>query len=184
MQLDILGNNVISRREDDTFTITNGGAIAINIGMLASEWAIGAFSLLKPPIPDPVSALDYEELVNDKEVSPKKIKNIRIICDKAIQLNQPFTWIKQNSNGTFFSFTDFVSSLLSPMQYQSRLIDIPYGNLIVGQNELFTYSLLPFQTITITFEYDEFRLEELLDNRNKIDNLGRQHIVKQLNWNK
>lgn len=183
MLVDILGNNVITRREDDTFTIVNGGALTISIGMLASDWALSAFSLIKPPIPSVSNALDYDELVKDKEVSPKKIKSIRIIADKVVQIVQPFVWIKQDANGNYFSFTDFVGSLISPMQYQSRLIDIPYGNLLVGQNEFFTYSLLPFQTVTITFEYDEFRLEEFM-NTKYIDNVNRESVIKRINWKK
>jgi hypothetical protein len=162
------GYSAFRDREDDTFTFFNTGVIDVRLAVLGSSWIANL-----PPSPDnplpveltymsPADFLDYTELVNDKEMTPKKIKCVRIITDQIQQLNQQMNWQSRDANGEAVSLDDFPVNQLSPMQYQSRVVDIVYDYMIVGLNQFFVYKLLAGSTVTMTFVYDDFRLEDLL----------------------
>jgi hypothetical protein len=154
------------QREDDTFTFFNPGITTITIGILSSNWVKKAFPTLKgidpSIIPDPEQFSDYQELINDKEMTPKMIKGIRLIVSDQKSLVNAMFWVSQDANGEKSSFADYPFNLLSPMQYQERLVDLYYDNLIVGLNQFMAYELQPLESATMTFVYDDFRLENLL----------------------
>jgi len=154
------------RREDDTFTFVNQTPIPEVYGILASNWAFIQFPSLRKidasVILNPAELSDYVELQNDKEMTPKKIKGIRLITDNFSQLSNAFNWQSRNANGNVLEFVDYPINLLSPMQFQSRLIDLYYENIIVGLNQFNALRIEPFTSVTMTFVYDDFRLENLL----------------------
>jgi hypothetical protein len=153
-------------REDNTFTFSNTLPIPIVLGILASSWVLTQFPRIRAIdstiITDPNELSDYLELNNDKEMTPKKIKGIRLITDDVSQFSNPLNWQSLNADGNVLEFVDYPINLLSPMQFQSRVIDLYYENIIVGLNQFIALEFKPFTSVTMTFIYDDFRLENLL----------------------
>lgn len=168
----IFGKQTFEKRDDDTFSFANQGLISLDFGLLANDWVFTAFPALtrvdSTIILNPSKLLDYTELLNDKAVNPKKIKGIRIITDNLDQMAQGFDWQSRDSNGEVHALTEFPINMLSPMQFQSRVIDLEYNKgIIVTQNEFFVYKILPLTTVTMTFIYDDYKLKNLLSERKK-----------------
>ena len=150
---------------DDTFTITN--PTTKKFAIFGQNWVSNFGGLLGRPLQSAnfLSTndwLDYSELVLDLEQNPKKIKAIRIIADNFDQLITPLLWQSRDSNGEVFQLTDFPVNLISPMQFQGRMIDLEYERMIVGINQFITYTLIAGSTVTFTFIYDDFDLSDLL----------------------
>lgn len=155
------------QRDDDTFTFVNPAGFDQTFGILASDWVFNAFPTVRVPNL-PVDAQDYNQLRFDKEMNPKKIKAIRLLISKfdTVQYSNPFKWVTQDSDGTFKTFVDFPINLIALDQFQGRLVDIYYDNLVIGGNQWLQYTIRPFSGVTMTFIYDDFRLENLLDANN------------------
>lgn len=156
----------------DTFTFSNTALVgSITIGILASDWVATAFPLIQQVdstiIVDPVAFSDYETLVRDKEANKKRIKHIRIITDNHNQLSNGMGWQKRNANGNVELITDFPINQLSPMQFQSRVLDIHYTGMTMGLDEFIRYEILPNTNVLMTFEYEDFRIEKLLNKKPK-----------------
>jgi hypothetical protein len=172
---DQINMNQFFRRDDDTFTFENPNPIPLILGILASNWVaqippVGLINLPSPAnITNPAEFSDYQQLVNDKEMTPKNIKGIRLTFGSANvnQIARPFNWSKRNANGKVRSFVDYPLNLVPLDQFQDQLVDIYYDNLIIGLDEFLVYELLPFENVTMTFTYDDFRLENLLNKKER-----------------
>ncbi len=166
MHLNILGYSGFDRREDDTFTFFNPNIFPIEIGILGDDWVDTAVPALVPIdttiITDVENFLNYEELVRDKRINPKRIKGIRLLTDNISQLDRVQNWQSRDANGELASIVDYPIHMLSPMQFQSGVVDIPFDKLLVGLNQFMIYELLPLTSVTMTFVYDDFRIERLL----------------------
>lgn len=157
----MFGRKINIHREDDTFTWTSPPLVQV-FAILADQFVFIANPAFdKPPINDP----RYDQLVLDKAVNPKAIKRIRLITDNIAQLAEPFIWHYTDSNGQAQTFSDQPLNMLSPDQFQSRVIDIDYKKLIVGNNEFFTWRVLPSTTVRFTFVYDDCKLHNLLNEK-------------------
>ena len=163
-----------AKREDDTFTFENTFPHFITLGVLASNWVyntnLGDGIFLrdqKLTILNQDQLSNYEELVNDKEINPKNIKGIRYLFNgnakhATDQFKNRFKFFKQNANGNFKTFVDYPVSLIRLDQYQSKMVDIYYKDLIIGLNEFMFVRLERNYSVTMTFIYDDFRLENLI----------------------
>jgi len=156
----------------DTFTFSNTALVGtITVGLLASDWVSIAFPLIQRVdttiVLDPATFSDYETLVRDKEANKKRIKHIRIITDNLNQLSNGLGWQKRNANGEVELITDFPINQLSPMQFQSRVLDIDYTGMTMGLDEFIRYEILPSTDVLMTFEYEDFRIEKLLNKKPK-----------------
>jgi len=156
------GNIAFTDLSTDTFTFVNNVPVSTDLAIL------GDYSIIDPAtrvnfanLPNPQEFEDYTQLVNDKQMSPKKLKMIRMLCDIQV-FNIPLSWQSRDSNGEVVVINDFPISQLSPMQYQSGVVDIIYDYMIVGLNQFFFFTMPPFSSVTMTFVYDDFALEDLL----------------------
>ena len=168
------GNNIqkgFLSRGDNTFTFTNSGVTPITIGLLASNWVFTAYPSLTSPLGNPpvtpsivsnADLVDYVKLLNDKEMNPKDIKGIRLLVQNQNQLYNPLLFNSQDANGEMKSFAEYPINFLSPDQFQGRLVEIYYKNLIVGLKQYLAYTINAGETVTFTFLYDEFKLENIL----------------------
>jgi len=163
-------------KSDDTFTFFNPAIVEQTFAILGSKWVTSAFPTLQPIdstiIQNPSEFEDYQELINDKEINPKNIKALRILVEgtpsqKVDTLGNPLFWQRRRPDGNVFTFADFPVNLLPLDQYQSGVVDVYYKNLIVGLNEFFAYTIKPLQSVTMTFVYEDFRLENLLNDKGK-----------------
>ena len=161
-------------RDDDTFTFLNNTGNVIDLGILASSCVFVANPLLKKGenFVSVNEKLNYLELVNDKEINPKNIKGIRYIINKIggatkLQLPNPFKWVKQDANGKFKAFVDFPVNLIRLDQFQSNLVDMYYDNLIIGLSDFLFLKLETGWSITMTFVYDDFRLSNLINDKER-----------------
>lgn len=165
---DKIKNTALSR-DDDTFTFTNPGVGAVNFGLFASSWVYTAYPSISivdgGVVQNPEEFLDYQELVNDKEMSPKKIKGIRVIVQNQSDLNNTLFWNSQDANGQMKSFADYPIHFLSPMQFQGRLVDIYYKDLILGLDQYLVYRIEGGSSVTMTLIYDDLNLDCLLKSR-------------------
>ena len=157
------------KKESDTFTFSNIDPIPKIFALYASDYVFKKGIPYASPNKDlPTNQeLDYIQLVNDKNVVPKKINRIRIIADDASQFDFPFIWNFTDANGNYYSVSDQPLNMLSPMQFQKRVIDMQYDNLIIGNSEFLAWNLLPGKSVTITIWYEDFRLENLLSINRK-----------------
>ena len=154
-------------REDDTFIFSNAPANPPQTyALLASPWVQTAYPGLVLPnsttILDPESFSDYQELIFDKEMTPKMIRGIRLIVQSQTQLVNPMVWSDQDANGEIRSYAEFPNNFLRPDQFQGRVIDLYYDNLVIGGNQYLAYTIDPGFSVSMTFVYDDFRLESLL----------------------
>ena len=175
----MLGFNVNSIREDDTFTFENNTISARVYAIFRQTWVSPTMVLgLKPidinVITDPEKLLDYQELVNDIEANPRKIIGLRLISDNINNFDNGWNWQDRDANGELKTITDFPINTLSSMQFQSRVIEIDYEGIIVGNNQFVVVIVEPFSSIRVTFKYDYIRREELLNYRDKKLNLKRK----------
>ena len=173
----LFGKNRLLKKDSDTFTFTKVGGQK-TYAFLGKE---SVYSGHNPPLIDahnilPVSqVLSYFQLINDKEANPKKIKAIRLICDTQSQFFVPIIWNFTDANGAAYSVQDSPLNMLSPMQFQGRVIDTNYDNLVVGNNEWFTWAFAPgVVEVTMTFVYDDYRIENLLSQ-------DRRKLIKTVN---
>jgi hypothetical protein len=159
--------------EEDSFTFENPLPVPATYAFLSSEYNYSPDSLQ----PDVVKAggLDYEELIRDKEMNPKKLKRIRFYGFSLAQIARPINWIFRDANGESYSVEDQPLNMLSPMQFQQQVLDVSYENLIIGNSEYFLWTLEPFEVITMIFDYEDYRLENLLleDKRKLIKTINK-----------
>ena len=160
----MFGRKHKQNRANDTFTWTSAPLPAIEtFAVLANGFVLIANpALSKPTVTNPT---EYDQLLQDKAVNPKAIKRIRLITDNISQLAEPFIWNYTDSNGEAQTFSDQPLNMLSPDQFQSRVIDIDYKKLIIGNNEFFTWRVLPSTTVRLTFVYDDYKLHNLLNEK-------------------
>lgn len=167
---DKIKRSQFSSRENDTYVFRNIFLVPKVFSILASDWVKIAYPLSVTPTVIANGQLDYNQLILDKEINPKVIKGIRLLqVDSLLDINQwknPLQWVTQDSSGTYKSFVDYPLNLLPLDQYQTRVIDIYYDNLVIGGNQWFFYKMQPNSIVSMTFVYDEFRLENLLDKNN------------------
>jgi hypothetical protein len=162
----MFGRQISLKREDDDFLFRNNSPFTNKYAFFAADYLINPPTLLKPIVVN--NPLDYDELVRDKEVNPKNIKKIRLICDNPIQFANPMIWTFQDANGEFYSIADQPLNMLSPMQFQTRVLDINYERLLIGQSEYMTLDILPNTDIIMIIQYDDYRLEYLLEDKEKL----------------
>jgi len=161
-----IGRSQFLQRDDDTFTFINNTVTPEVYGILANSWVEIAFPFSRVPVV--AEQQDYNQLVFDMEMTPKKIKGIRLLLDtfNSQQLSNPLQWVTQDSSGNYKSFVDYPINLLALDQYQDRLVDIYYKDLTIGGNQWLFYKINALTTLKMTFIYDDFRLENLLDKEN------------------
>lgn len=148
-----------SKVYDDRFTFVNNTAFPVTKALLGNSW-IG--DPLTPVNVIPSDASNYEQLLQEKSLAPKRIFKMRFQSTTS-QLNQSITWVTSDANGDKDSFTQLPSNFIDLYQFQDGLVDIEYKKgIIVGLNEYFIYTLLPFSQVSITFYYQDMRLQDLL----------------------
>jgi hypothetical protein len=176
----VFGSNRKLFSGTDTYSFSNSTPGALRFAFLAAK-----FVFRIPIIPayvDPLlfggmkgsDGINYQQMINDKEQNPRKIKSIRILTTDFSQYANPFEWNFTDSNGQSFQVSDQPLNMLSPNQVQSGVIDMSYENLIIGQNEFLVWTLNPGTLVTLTLTYEYFTLSSLmLDNR--------KQLIKKLN---
>ena len=169
MEINLFGFRGFTKQSSDTFDFRNPNFVSFEIGILADAWvrlALPALATIDSTVMvNPEQLRQYEELVNDKQINPKRIKGIRIITDNISQLSKASNWQSRDANGELASIVDYPINMLSPMQFQSRVVDIPFDKLLVGLNEFMIYEILPLTRVRMTFLYDDFALSNLLEKR-------------------
>jgi hypothetical protein len=161
--MNLFGYQIANYREEDTFLFRNGSGFPKTYALFGATWHRQAFPSLRPVLTSSNGQQRYLELINDTEQNPKKIKNIRVLTANISQLLQPFNWQKRQYNGQMASLVDYTVSQLSPDQYQTKVLDIPYNCLLLDINTFMLYEIAPFSIVTMTVRHDNGNLTDLLN---------------------
>ena len=95
----------------------------------------------------------YNQIVNSLMEWQYKVKQMYLYASNLAQLTNTFSFIKQNPDGTAYSYPDSISA--SPYQIQSAYYwDFLGGDITFDNTTVFQFQLLPYAALQMMFYVD------------------------------